>query len=298
MTKRSVLVTGATGNQGGATARRLLDRGHMVRAMVRDPGSAGARALAELGAQLVRGDFEDGASLRTAAKDVDAVFAMSTPLEAGPEAEERQALRLIEAAVEVGVAHIVYTSAAAASRGIGISWFDSKQRVETELARLDTGWTILAPAVFMNVVTQPHSLASLRRGMLVMALPPDRTLQYVDVEDVGAFAALAIEAPEEFHGRRIELASDELTGPDLAKVLSDAARRPIAYHETSVEDLATYGGAELGKMFQWFTEVGFGIDLEDLHRRYPEIGWHRYADWAGARSWSILDEAPADGGWS
>nr|ASA49576.1 NmrA family protein [Actinoallomurus sp.] len=298
MTQRTVLVTGATGNQGGATARHLLKRGHTVRAFTRHPEANAARTLAAQGAELVQGDFDDAASLRAAADGVDAVFAMGTPLEAGPEVEERQALAVIDASVAAGVPHIVYTSAAAADRGIGISWFDSKHRVEKAVAKLDTRWTILAPAVFMDVVKQSHSLAALRNGMLVMALPPDRPLQYVDFDDIGAFAAKAIENPEAFHGWRFELASDELTGPELARILSDASGRSIAYSEVSVEQLASYGGEELGKMFDWFTKVGFGIDIARLHADHPEIPWHSFAAWAGAQSWDVLDEQPEGDGWS
>src|SRR5258708_38971699 len=93
--KKTVLVAGATGGQGGKVARALLGRGHLVLALTGDPGSEAAAALAREGAVLVRGDFDDPASLRAALTEdgsarVDAVYAMSTPFNGGTETEVRQ----------------------------------------------------------------------------------------------------------------------------------------------------------------------------------------------------------------
>ena len=75
----SVLVTGATGNQGGALARLLLSRGHRVRGSTRKPESAAARKLQALGAEIATGDMEDRGSLAHAASGMDAFFCVSTP---------------------------------------------------------------------------------------------------------------------------------------------------------------------------------------------------------------------------
>src|SRR5512145_1378893 len=71
--KPIILVTGATGKQGGATARALLGRGHRVRALTRHPDGEKARALAALGVEIVKGDFDDPASLR---RPLDGVWGM------------------------------------------------------------------------------------------------------------------------------------------------------------------------------------------------------------------------------
>src|SRR5687768_16515760 len=96
--RRTVLVIGATGKQGGSVARRLLDRGHEVRAFTRDPESAAAKALFEAGAQIAVGNLDDRASLDEAMKGVDTVFSMSTPYEAGEAAEVAQGKRVADAA--------------------------------------------------------------------------------------------------------------------------------------------------------------------------------------------------------
>jgi uncharacterized protein YbjT (DUF2867 family) len=115
----TVLVTGATGNQGGAVTRALLDAGHRVRALTRRTGSSAALALAGAGAEVVAGDFGDPASLRAACRGADGVFVMSAPFEAGTEAEVRQATAVLEAAVEAGVGQVVFSIRAD-------SWFPFK----------------------------------------------------------------------------------------------------------------------------------------------------------------------------
>ena len=118
--KLNVLVTGATGKQGGHLVRELLAHGHSVRALTRKPESAGAGALAARGVTIVGGDFADQGSLERAARGVDTVFAMSTPFEGGETKETREGINLLRAASAVGVSHLVYSSVAGADRATGI----------------------------------------------------------------------------------------------------------------------------------------------------------------------------------
>src|SRR5438094_9275622 len=133
--KLTVLVTGATGKQGGHLVRELLARGHSIRALTRKPQSAGAAALAARGVTIVTGDFEDQGSLERAARGVDTVFAMSTPFESGATTETREGINIVRAASAAGVSHLVYTSVAGADRATGIPHFDSKFEVEKEIGR-------------------------------------------------------------------------------------------------------------------------------------------------------------------
>src|SRR6185436_11538096 len=138
-----ILVTGATGQQGGAVARSLLRQGQKVRALTRNP--AKAAALVRAGAEVVQGDLTDPASLQPALQGVDGVFAMSTPFEAGMEEEVGQGVFLADAAKAVGVRHYVYTSVASADRNTGIPHFDSKWQVERHIQRIALPATILRP---------------------------------------------------------------------------------------------------------------------------------------------------------
>src|SRR6266581_9652403 len=114
--KLNVLVTGATGKQGGHLVRELLARGHSIRALTRKPESPAAAALAARGVTIVSGDFDDQGSLERAARGVDTVFAMSTPFESGAKTETREGVNIVRAASAVGVPHLVYASVAGADR--------------------------------------------------------------------------------------------------------------------------------------------------------------------------------------
>src|SRR5882757_9881217 len=128
-TTARVLVTGATGSQGGAVAKLLLDHGHQVRAVTRQPDSPAAKALAARGVELVVGDLTDRPAMEAAARGVDAVFAMGTPYENGTAVEIQQGVTLADAAKAAG-AFLVYSSVSNADQKTGVPHFDSKYEVE------------------------------------------------------------------------------------------------------------------------------------------------------------------------
>src|SRR6185503_3476116 len=153
--RRMVLVTGATGQQGGALASLLLKQGQRVRAITRNTGSPRARALSQQGAELFTADAGDPASLEQASAGVGAVFVMATPFEAGVDAETRQGINIVSAAAAAGVKHIVYSSVAGADQATGIPHFESKFRVEQHLRTLGVPFTIIAPVYFMENLIAP-----------------------------------------------------------------------------------------------------------------------------------------------
>src|SRR5437016_4263528 len=151
MEKLSVLVTGATGKQGGHVARLLLKKGYNVHALTRKPDSPGAKALASLGAKIVAGDLNDRASVERAAEGVDAIFAMSTPFEAGTEVEVKQGVNVVDAAEAKGK-YLVYSSVGGANRNTGIPHFESKWRVEQQITKVGLDAAVLGPVYFMENV--------------------------------------------------------------------------------------------------------------------------------------------------
>src|SRR5258708_1107274 len=227
--KLNVLVTGATGKQGGHLVRELLARGHAIRALTRKPESVGAAALAARGVTIATGDFEDQGSLERAARGVDTVFAMSTPFESGATTETREGINIVRAASVVGVSHLVYSSVAGADRATGIPHFDSKFEVEKEIRRSGVPFTIVAPVFFMENFVADYMAAGIAKGSISMALPATRRVQQIAVSDIAQFAALVIERRESFLGKRIDIASDELTGVTTAEVISKVSGRHIQY---------------------------------------------------------------------
>ncbi|MBZ4420487.1 NmrA/HSCARG family protein [Myxococcus sp. RHSTA-1-4] len=284
---RSVLVTGATGQQGGAVARQLLARGHRVTAFVRRADSPAAEELRALGAELAVGNFDDVDSLVQAAQGVDSMYAMATPFEGGMEAEIRQGMNQADAARLAGVRHYVYSSVAGADRLTGIPHFDSKHRVELHVRRSGLPFTILGPTFFMENLTSSMFEKGLKAGVLAMGLPPTRGLQMVALDDLAAFAMRVLEEPDRFLGQRIDVASDEVTGQQAAGLLSMVSGHRIHYEQLPL-DFLRERSEDMAAMFEWLDRVGYHADILTLRHRYPEVRWHTFEDWARGQDWSAL----------
>ena len=283
--KRSILVTGATGQQGGAVARALLSRGHRVKALTRKPDSDAARQLASAGAVVVAGDLADAASIVRAAKDVDTMFLMGNSYEAGLEEETRQGILAADAAKAAGIGHLIYSSVADADKQTGIPHFESKYLVEQHVRQLGIPHTISAPVAFMENAVAPWSTGALSQGTLAFAMPPKRVLQLVALADIGAFVAALAERREQVFGKRYDFAGDELSGEEQAKILTKAIGRPIRYQEIPIA-AARQQSEDAALMFEWFDRVGYDVDIAALRRQFPEVRWHGFADWARAFDWS------------
>lgn len=287
--KKAVLVTGATGKQGGALARVLLNNGHRVRAVTRKVDSPQARELARQGAELFPADADDVASLERAAADMNAVFAMATPLEGGMEAETRQGINIVNAAQVAGVKHIVYSSVAGADQKTGIPHFESKYQVEQHLRTLGVPFTIIAPVYFMENLLAPWNTAGLSSGVYALALPAGRQLQQIAVADIAGFAAEVIARPDEFTGQRIDIASDEHTGAEAAAIVANASGHEMTYVEVPLDQVRA-GSEDLAIMFEWINRVGYHADIAGLRARYPHVGWHTLDAWTAAQDWRHLLE--------
>jgi uncharacterized protein YbjT (DUF2867 family) len=267
--ERLVLVTGSTGNQGGAVAGSLLDRGFSVRALTRDPDKPKARNLGERGAEVVRGDLDDRSSVDQALEGVYGVFSVQNSWETGYDREVRQGVMLADAAKTAGVAHFVYSSVGSAYRETGIPHFDSKREIEEHVRGSGLPYTILRPVFFMQnweMMRDP-----ILDGTLAQPLDPDKPLQQVNIEDLGAFAAIAFENPDGWIGREVDLAGDEPTMPDAAEAFSRVTGREVSYYQVPWDQFREQMGEEYAVMYEWFNEVGYEADIGALRSMYPEL---------------------------
>lgn len=275
---------GATGRQGGAVARALLDDGWPVRAFVRDPGAKAARALAERGAELTVGDLDDPASLDPALRGAHGAFSVqSIAPPGGVAAEERQGRAVVDAAVRAGLAHLVYSSVGGAERAGGVPHFASKWRVEQHLRASGLPATVVRPVFFMENL--PASVAAGADGALALrlALRTQTPLQMVAVRDVGRFAAAAFADPAAHAGRAVELAGDELAPPQIAQALAAAAGQPVAFAQQPIDRVRAYS-ADIGAMFDWLEAGGYRADVPALREQLP--GLMRLTDWLAATGWA------------
>ena len=282
----TVVVTGSTGKQGGAVARGLLARGHVVRAVTRDPHSSQAKSLADAGAMVVAGSLEDTATLTKALKGATSLFAMTTPFGGGTESETRQGVAAADAARAAGV-HLVFTSVGSANRQTGIPHFDSKYEVEKHIAKVGVRATILAPVYFMeNLIT--FGKEQLAKGIYGGTLPPTRTLAQVAVADIGAVAVRVLEEPGRFTGKRFDLASDELTGNDVVAILSRVTGRPFTYFQVPLEAIRQRMGEDGVRMAEWLERVGYTVDRPALRREFPDVAFHDFESWVKTQDLNAL----------
>jgi uncharacterized protein YbjT (DUF2867 family) len=282
--KNLILVTGATGQQGGAVARQLLARGHGVRAMTRKPDGPAARALAGLGAEVIKGDLDDAESLRSAVRGAWGVFAVQNTWEAGVEKEEVQGKRLAEIAKQRGVQHFVYTSVASAHRKTGIPHFDNKSRIEETIRRLRfPSHVIIRPVFFMDNFRSAWFKPGIDQGKLMIGIKPTTVLQMIAVTDIGKYGALAFEEHEELNGQAFDIASDARTMPDTAKILSKAAGRTITFEQVPIVEVRK-ASEDYALMLEWFDQVGYNADISGLAKKYG-IKPTSLTEWAATIKW-------------
>jgi uncharacterized protein YbjT (DUF2867 family) len=287
MTKRlRVLVTGATGKQGGATARILVTHGHSVRALTRNVASPAAHALAATGVELVHGDLQDRDSVARALAGMDAMFLVTTPFGGvDAETETRQGIAAADAARAAGT-YLVYTSVANADRRTGIPHFDSKFAVEEHIRAIGLDAAIIAPAYFMENVF--FGLPQLRQGIYGSPLAPRRSLMQVAVGDIGAAAVSALQDRARYAGKRYDLAGDELSGEEQVSILSKVAGRPLNFVKVPMDAIRGTMGSDGVKMYEWFDTTGYTADRTALRRDFPEVPWLSFEAWAGAQNWKAL----------
>ena len=271
MNDRTIAVTGASGQQGGKVARRLLAQGWKVRALIRDADKPAVQELAAAGAEIVAGDMDNRAELDAAFKGAYGVFSVQNfwlPA-VGYEGEIRQGKSVADAAKAASVKHLVYSSVGSAHRGMGQKHFESKWIIEQYIQSLDMPYTILRPVAFME--NYNWSRANILSGDFQgFGLRPDKTLQIVATDDIGAFAELAFANPENFLGKTIELAGDELTEAQIAEVFTKVIGRPVRVAESQ-----NFSGEapteEQVAMYNFFNGVGYDADIAALRRLYPAL---------------------------
>ena len=271
MKNEIIAVTGATGQQGRAVAKKLIADGWKVRALTRDPNKAPAQELKSLGAEVVPGDMDKPAELDAAFKGAYGVFSVQNfwlP-NVGFEGEVRQGNAVADAAKAAGVQHLVYSSVGSAHRGMGQKHFESKWIIEQYIHGLDIPYTILRPVAFME--NYNWSRAQILNGAFIgMGLRPEKGLQLIAVEDIGVFVALAFATRNQYLGRTLELAGDELTELQIADTFTKVIGRPVTLTLPTQE-----GGRqpeeEMIAMFNFFNGQGYDADIPALRKLHPDL---------------------------
>ena len=266
---KTVLVTGATGHQGGASSRHLREKGFSIRAMTRDPEKPEARKLTGSGVEVVRGDMSDPTSLIRAMADVFGVHSVQNSHESGIDAEVRQGINVVDTARRAGVAHIVYSSVGSADQRTGIPHFDSKFKIEEHIRGTGIAHTIVRPVFFMENLLGMRQ--SIEEGGIRLPLRPETRLQMIAVDDIGAFVAMALERPGKWNGRAIDIAGDEMSMAELAQSLSHVEGRDVRYEQVPWDEFEQKAGKEMTTMWRWFEDTGYHVDIGGVRREYAGV---------------------------
>jgi uncharacterized protein YbjT (DUF2867 family) len=288
--ERLILVCGATGKQGGAVARSLLDRGFRVRALTRNPQKPEAQTLADQGAEVVQGDMEDRSAMDRVLEGAYGIFSVQNFWETGYDREVQQGKTVADAANAAGADHFVYSSVGSAHRQTGIPHFESKWEIEEHVRQIGLRYTILRPVFFMQNWEWMREMVL--GGTLAQPLDPDKPFQQVAVEDVGAFATIAFDHPDEWIGREVDLAGDEQTMPEIAGTFGRVIGREVSYYQVPWDQFEEQMDEEVTVNYRWFNDLGYEADIAALRQEYPELtSFERYLrshGWEGA-------EVPAGG---
>ena len=279
-----ILVTGATGRQGGAVVRHLLQGSWRLRALTRDAHKPAAVALAEKGVEIMEGTLDDPMAVERAVQGAYGVFSVQNFWEHGAQVEIDQGKRLADAAMRAGVRHFVYSSVGGADRATGIPHFDSKWEIEKHIQAIGLPATVFRPVFFMDNLNAPALKSAILQGTLSMPMRPSKPLQMIAVDDIGAFVAMAFNDPDRFIGTATELAGDELTMPQVADILTRVIGREVRFVEVPLEqEMAT--SRESGVMFHWFNREGYKADIPALRQMYGGLmtfeTWLRHSGWEG-----------------
>lgn len=285
MSQPVAFVAGATGHQGGATARELLKLGVEVHALVRDPSSKPAIDLQRLGVHLFPGDFDNPPSLEAPLRGVTAVFLNLLAVPSDTEREVVHAKNIIDAAIASGtVTTIVYSSVTMTGRheefpnwgpGYPLAWYwENKAHIESMVRGSGVKyWTILRPAFLMHNYHQPYASFMfpdlVQRRVFLTAYKPSTAMTILDDDDVGKFAAAAIVEPSAFNMHEIDLGVESLTPAEIVRELSRVSGKDISlqfYDEEEVKELALRDLRIQSHV--WTNEVGYQVNFKDLEK-YP-----------------------------
>lgn len=290
-TNGPVLVIGATGQQGRATTRHLLEDGCKVNAFVRNPESPAALALRAAGADLVVGDLDDPASVRSAMDGAYGVFLMLTMMSGanittdGIAAEIRRGTTAVETANEAGIEHLVYSSVKGADENSGVRYYRAKEHIEARVAELDLPATILRPTFFMdNFATYNRPVRTDAGELLVnLAVQPSVPVSLISIDDIGAFASLSFQHAADFRGRTLTLAGDRLTPPAIAAVFSAIAGIPARHNQVPLDQLRAFD-EYLAEMYDYFnSHPDESVDIPALRSYHPTLA--SLESWLATTSW-------------
>ena len=280
-----VLITGATGRQGGAVIRHMLPKGWKLRALTFRADPAAVQRLTDQGIEVVKGNLEDPASLERAVRGVYGVYSVQDFWAVGVKREVQQGKNMADAARKAGVEHFVFSSAGGAERNSGVDHFESKWEIENYIRKLGLPATMIRPVAFMENYYIDQVEIGILKGKLMDPIRADKPYQTIATDNIGAFVAAAFDRPKEHIGAELEIAGSELTNPQAAQVFSQVLGKPVKFQKLPMLMVRLVLGKEFYQMFRWFNEAGFHSNIPQLRRKYPEVHLQTLEEWLRNEGW-------------
>jgi uncharacterized protein YbjT (DUF2867 family) len=268
---KTILVTGATGRQGGAVVNHLLKNNIAVKALSRTPQSLSASLLSSKGVEVVKGDMSDIASLTNAMKGCDGVFSVQNFFEYGGEKEVAYGKNLIDAARQSDISHFVYSSVCSADKNTGVPHFETKNVIEGYLKKSGVPFTILRPVKFMENYYIPQVFRGILGGKLLDAILSGKKHQMLATDDIGKYAAVVFQHPEIYISKIIEIAGDELTNEEVASTISEVIGIKVKFSKIPMPIVRLVMDKEMYLMFRWFNEKGFEADRKAMATEFHGV---------------------------
>lgn len=269
---RIIVVIGATGLQGGAVARCLLQDGWRVRALTRNARSEKAQALASRGAEVVQGDMDDPASLKPIFDGAYGVYSVQNSMVSGLEGEVRQGKNVADAAMHAGVKHLVYGSTGPAHTRTGVGSWDSKLDVQAHMESLNLPTTILRPMAFMELMTNKKFFPPVSAWHLMPKFIGETRIPWLSADDLGVIAAKAFANPDEFIGKSLPLASDMKSMGECRVLYTEITGKKPPKFPMPIWMFKRFVGDDLLNMWRWLgANDEIAVNIEETRAIHPGV---------------------------
>ena len=229
--RKVILVTGGTGNQGGAVARNLLKQGKWkVKVLSRNQESIKSKILKSEGIDVVEGNLNDPISYSEYFNKIYGIFSVQN-FTNGIDKEIEQGKKIAELAKLKGVKHLLYSSVSGTDLESGIPHFESKNKIEEHIKNIGVPFTIIRPTSFYENLLNPEVKKRILKGKLVMPINKDVSQEFISMQDIGIIAGQIFNNPSKYLSKTITIASDKMTMEDLSKLLSKTMNKEIKYEK-------------------------------------------------------------------
>jgi len=250
---KTIFVTGATGNQGGAAVRSLLNSGYAVKALTRNPNSEAAKKLKDLRAEIVQGDLNNKESYSDQIRNVYGVFCVLS-LENGTTKEIQQGIDLVNLSKTLGIKHFLYSSVIGADLNTGIPHWESKFIIENHIRQIGLPHTIVRPASLFENFLLPAVKKRIIKGKLPSPIDKNINQLFIGSVDIGTISACIFDKPEMYLSKIVPLFSEELNMEMVSTIFSEVLKRKISYQKMPMFLTRLVMGKNLFKMFDWINK--------------------------------------------